>query len=296
MSVSISLQFDSPANQMNDAGCFNRGEDITVTPTVTFTEGEDPSQYTLTYVVYGPDGLTVPTSVESVILNSADLRTLFTPQDIGIYITETTITYTVDGSTLVNEFTIETCNFVVIGYNECNSFTISNKSLNRSFNYTIEEVGATTTAPATLNSGESVDVTFDNISMYILQIEYTGGVEQYILNNYCILEQCIAAYIEDIVCEDLDRCNPCPDEVVLDQMLLLSYSYFNKVHKEYGYNNFYSGLSDSKLAEIQDIEQTMDKLKLLCKRRGCLGTSFSSGTKISSPYTTSLSGCTTCGD
>lgn len=295
--ITISLAFSSPANQLESSECYTRGEELTVTPTATFTGGEDPSLHLLEYTVLQPDGTEIVPSVQSVLLNAADLTTSFTLSNIGGYTVQISVTNTTTSEVVfTGEVSIQTCNFIVIEYLECNKFSISNRSLDTVISYTIEEIGSTTTTPAVLAAGSAVNVSFDNVSMFILHVEYNGTLEQYILNNYCVLEDCIAKYIEDIMCEDTNRCNPCPDEIELNQMLLLSYVYFMKVHKEYSYNNFYSGLSASKLAEITDIEDTMEKLKTFCKRRGCLATTSSYSIEISTPYSWKYdSNCSSCG-
>ena len=81
-------------------------------------------------------------------------------------------------------------------------------------------------------------------------------------------------------------------------MLLINYSYFMKLNKEYSFNNFYNGLSQSKLDELTSMKQLMDKLVLFCERRGCINSSFSLKKSIITPANISnnVLGCKSCGN
>ena len=125
--------------------------------------------------------------------------------------------------------------------------------------------------------------------MYFIEISYNNGAsedikESYVINNYCLLEECLAQYILDILCKDERRCNPCPDEVELNQMLLLSNTYFMKLHSEYAWNNYYTFFTETKLDSFTTLQQVMNKLKEFCSRRACLIQSFPGTPIMEGPY------------
>ena len=112
---------------------------------------------------------------------------------------------------------------------------------------------------------------------------YGTTVEKYIISNHCEVEKCITSYITDLLCGGGDPCSPCPEDNELNQILLMSYTYFMKLNKEYALNNFYTGLSQEKLDELTSISSVLNKMSLFCSRRKCLDSSFSEGTNTNGP-------------
>ena len=272
----FSIALNTITNQLESKNCYTRGEEITIVPTVSINKENDlPENYLIEYEVIGPIGIPIPLSVDNVTVDENDLQTSFEINELGTYQLSATITDTVCGNSYKRELEINTCNFVDIDYVDCNNYLINNRSSDKELLvnvYSIED--EVIVEDQTIEVGESLEINFANISLYKVEITYTdaGGTktEIYVLNNYCVLDDCVSKYILDILCNDADRCEPCADDVELNQMLLLSNTYFMKLHKEYGWNNFYTGLSDTKLEELTSIKQTMDKLKEFCERRGCL--------------------------
>jgi hypothetical protein len=139
-------------------------------------------------------------------------------------------------------------------------------------------------------AGATLSITLPDVSLYIIEIVESSTSRFYIVNNYCVIEDCISAYILELICPIDDRCTPCPDDVVLSQMLLLSYTYFMRLNSEYTYNNMYSALNSTKLAELVETKQVMDKLLEFCGRRGCLDKRKTVNTVVA-PY---IGECRTC--
>lgn len=276
----FSVEVSSPTNQLETDCCYTKDEEVTITPTIVLNGLVDNvDNWTITYVVTNPDGTDLPLSQSVFPLNITSQDIVFTLAQLGVYTVFMTLDDTYSGNTYTKSISVNTCNFVVFDYVDCNTFTISNKSSDTSITYQGFGIDGNVLGDAyVLAAGHTSTIVMTSISIFTINVTYDSTTEIYILNNYCAIEDCISTFILDILCHDTRPCEGCPDSVELNQMLLLSQSYFMKVNSEYGINNFYSGLDDSKLAELTDIQQTMDKLIAFCSRRGCISNSFASAT------------------
>lgn len=268
----IKLNISTPADQLQDSCCYTLGESITVTPSITLTrDGADLSSHTIAYSLIDPDQNTI--TLDVMPLDISSITTTFTLDALGTYKLIAVVSDIDCSIDYTKELIFETCDFIVLEYVDCNTYMLHNKSSHFDVTYTADSIDGSIAAElTTLNAGESKELKLDEISLYFLTISYADPEvteKVFILNNYCGLDDCISKYILDILCEDKGPCDSCPDDVTLNQMLLLSYTYFMQLNNEYGWNNFYSGLNDSKLEELSNIKQTMDKLVEFCKRRGC---------------------------
>lgn len=297
----ISLAASTPVNQLENSCCYTKGEGVTITPTVTLVrDGAIASDHTITYQVIDPEGNEVSLGSATFSLDALNMDLVFTPEALGTYAISATVNDVTCDESFLKTMSVETCDFVVLDYVDCNTYTINNKSSATDMTYTITSIdGVVIEDAGSLIAGDTATVTFSDISLYLVAATFTprGGVETtltYVLNNYCGLDDCIATYILDILCGEERRCVPCPDDVELNQMLLLSYTYFMKLNKEYGWNNFYSTLEDSKLAELTNIKQTMDKLNAFCSRRSCNTASFNTAAATGSYTWPTSAGCSTC--
>jgi len=278
--VCLSLAVETEVQPLctENACCYPRDEDVVIIPTWTLNRpGSNPANYTITWEVTDPDGLTLALNQSTFVLSAPPLtiQLPFTLEKLGFYTVKATIFDSVCGNTFESVLLVETCNFVVITYAGCNTFNISNKSsaTDMSFNITDLE-GNVVNQGGALQPGASIQATFKQFGLYIVNVTYTRDnvivQEKYVLNGYCELEACLSQYIMDLLCVVPDRCNPCPPETELNQVLLLYNAYFMKVNKLFATNNFYTALEDGLLAELTSIQQIMDKIYNFCSRKNCL--------------------------
>jgi len=296
----LSLTFSSGVSPIatKDITCYTRDEVITITPSWTLNRpGAVAANHTIVYTVTDPDGSSVTvlnssnTAQNTFPLNVSATAASgkFTMSELGTYKIQAKIVDSDCNTEFPIEYCIKTCNFVNVKYKECNTFTIENRSSLKDFNYSIEQHGVTgVVASGTVGAGTSVDITFSNPGLFIMTSNYLvagssvtcpdSNTEQYIISNHCEVEKCITNYLTDLLCGGGDPCAPCPEDNELNQILLMSYTYFMKLNKEYALNNFYTGLSAGKLDELTSISGILNKMSLFCNRRNCLDSSFSENT------------------
>lgn len=184
---------------------------------------------------------------------------------------------------------ITTCDKIYIEETECGKLLLHNLG-DVTLSVALKNYANVLLTTTNVLAGTNLSITLPDVSLYIVSITEGSTVRNYIVNNYCVIEDCISSYILELICPTEDRCTPCPDDVVLSQMLLLSYTYFMRLNSEYTYNNMYSSLSATKLAELIDTKLVMDKLLEFCGRRGCLDKRKTVNTVVA-PYTGE---CRTC--
>jgi hypothetical protein len=283
------LILTAPVNQLESLCCYTKDEELTIIADITLNRtGALPDDHTVTFTVTSPNGLPVELQQDTFTLLENPISISFPLNELGQY----TITGVLDDLYCGSSYTVtkiaDTCNFFDINYTDCSTYEFVNKSTDKNVSMEIVNIEGTESYASELTPGTAETIVFNEISIYFVTITYLKDTvetqEVYVLNNYCILEDCIAKYISDLLCVDERRCNPCPDDVELNMMLLLSYSYFNKLHSEYAWNNFYSGISDSKLNEFNTLKQNMDRLKEFCSRRGCIAQAFPTCYTSEGPY------------
>lgn len=299
---SFTLDLTGPENQLDGYCCFTKDETVNIKANITLNKvGATVNNHSLTWLIESPTKEEILNETKS--LNLEDYNRNLNLSELGEYnITLTLLDIDCNISYIINE-KINTCNFITLETKSCGEFIVINKSNTVSVNLNIIDITETTPVITdVLSPQESLNISFSNISLFIMTAQYLKGTEviteQYIINNYCKIENCLGNYISDLLCKDLDRCSPCPDETELNQMLLINYSYFMKLNKEYSFNNFYNGLSQSKLNELTSLKQIMDKLVLFCERKGCINSSFSFTKSTITPANISnnVLGCKSCGN
>jgi hypothetical protein len=282
---SFSLSASSPVDQIEQACCYTRDEEVTIKADVSITRpGSTVDDYNFEWSVIDPDGLEVFEDITPITLNEIS----FPLKKLGVYTVNVNLVDMGCDIVYPGSLIVETCNFITFDYNDCNSYTINNRSSAEDVLFSVESIeGESIVNNQTLVAGESGVITFGKPSLYFVEvtriIDEVTVKETYVLNNYCVIEECFADYILDILCEDTRRCEACPDSVELNQLSLLFYSYFMELNKEYGLNNFYSGLEDSQLERLSNIAQVMDRILEFCMRRNCSKGSHASFGKDARP-------------
>tara|TARA_R110000822_G_scaffold2004_14_gene9627 strand:- start:6309 stop:7931 length:1623 start_codon:yes stop_codon:yes gene_type:complete len=268
----------------DDLTCYARGEEITVTPSWTLNRpGAVAADHNIIYTVTDPSGNVVTLAQDTFPLNVAPsfAAIVFTLEEVGTYKVDAKIVDLDCGTEFPIQSCIETCNFVHIEYTACDNYTVENRSSVTPFDYSISQFGIVgVLTDGTLLPAESIDIAFANPGLFIMTVNYFDALgapveEQYIISNHCEIEKCISGYITDLLCGTGDSCAPCPPDNELNQVLLMTYTYFMKLNREYSLNNFYTGLSQGKLDELTSIDQVLNKLALFCSRRGCTNSSNS---------------------
>lgn len=275
--LDVVLDGDITPIEVDGDSCYQRNEYITFTPEVE-KDGLSFTDYTTTYTVISPTGVDT-----EITANGNNIS--FELDELGSYAVSITFVDNIDDLTYILTYNVECCDYLVIQQTECNTFVITNNGtedvtivITDLFNTDSIGDAIVPLESTILLAGDGVEVMFDDVSLYVADVSYTIGgeerTEQYIINNYCLIEECITSYTLDILCAENAQCTECPDGVDLNRMLALNYAYFLNVNSEYGTNNFYSGLEHATLVtQLSDMKGIMDKLYAYCVRRNCTGMS-----------------------
>ena len=310
---SLSLTFSTPNDEINDVACYSLYETVTIDPNFVLSRpGADPSLHLIDWVITDPEGLPVSLAQSQFPLNlSPSGLQLSVPLDkLGTYIVQATITDIECGTTFSVEDRIQTCNFVYVETTgTCGEFTLYNKSTLFDIDYRIQLIGGdeasfegTLEANTTTTTGSALQFSVSDIGIHEIEIRWIDENDELqqmilIINNFCILWDCLAGYIIETLCKPENLCDPCPDSLRLNQMVLFNMAYSMKLNKEYEFNNFYSTLDESKLEEFTSINQLATKIKEFCDRLSCEGL-CANVTQTSKTFTFGVStgkACTTCG-
>jgi hypothetical protein len=290
--MTIDVEISSITSQP-EAECYTKGEEIKVSPDVTLDVGANASLFTITYEVTKPNGTLMTLNQSTFPLDITDYGVSFTLSDLGEYTIKMIVTDLTEEEDYEQSVSIETCNFIDITYVSCDSFSVSNLSSATDVTIRVDSVdGTAVLASQAIKAGETYQLNFTDPSLYYIKVTYGSTTETYVINNFCQVEECIAKFIAGMICDDESRCQPCSDELELNRIFLHYQSYMMKLNKEYGWNNYYNALSDTTLADIASLKNTMDKLKAFCERMDCLKSS--TGAYYSGPYTTNTSNCKSC--
>jgi len=245
-----------------DECCFVKDEEITITPSVTINKGT-ADDYNVIWEIVNPLGLVILSQTTSIATSSAINLT-----ELGSYILNLKVRQLSTGIEVSQTKMIETCNFITFDYVSCNNYKIHNRSLDNTVTVNIQSIDSQQFDDFDLEPQTSKDITFTESNLYKVDILNDSVTETYIISNYCNIEKCLSDYILNILCPG-DTSGICPDTVELNQLLMLHYSYFMELHKEYGINNFYTGLDDSQLERLGNIKQIMDRILMVCERKSC---------------------------
>lgn len=268
----IYLELTWPDNLLNTSQSGVRYEELGIQ--IVTTEDEDIEGAAVTFDVLDPDGNNVYSFSETNVFN-----TTFAPTSIGTY----TVQFTIN-SISYPDTNFDVIDFLKIEEKGCNVFTISNLSttLTVSESYeavsggispdTVHPIQPQTIVAISLPTADLDGNAFVGLFKIITTYTFNTAIisETRFVNTFCIIEDCIAAYILDILCKDVDRCNPCPDSLELNSMLLLSYTYFMGMNNLISHNNFYNGLSQTQLNNSLNLDGVLKKLLLYCNRKTCI--------------------------
>lgn len=311
----FSLVVSEPTDEIDETTCYTQYENVTVTSDIVLNRaGAVTSQHTVDWTVNDPDGLPIATSSQSLALAVNDIT--FSADSLGFYTITTVLTDIVCNTVWTRVVTISTCNFVYLDTTGvCGEFNIYNMSNAYDITYDIELIGGngandiTGSIPANTTSGTGASnlVTLIDAGISSVTVIWytdvndptTKQTQVLVINNWCLIWDCLAGYVNEVLCKPESLCNPCPDSLILNEMLLFNQTYSMMMNTEYEFNNFYSLLDETKLAEFQTMNKLYDKMAELCARLSCSSpylsvtqkdTSFSFGMKGKSSKATS-GGC-----
>lgn len=257
---------------------YSQYETVTIIPQITGLEVG--VQYTIQYTITDPDSIEYET-VTYGFTSVTDLENVGHDvylTKLGDWISNIIITRLDTGDYSTFEVVIPTSEFIIFEYNQCDSFIISNKSTTKDATMEITTLSGTSVLePTAIVAGTSSTITLSAMGLYIVIINYTENGEdiqyKYILNTFCLIDDCLSKFIKDLLCDDTRDCTCEYDssaEIKLIRMFALKETYFMKLQSEYGFNNKYSALTDSKLNELTTIDQILTKLASMCNRTYCL--------------------------
>lgn len=117
-----------------------------------------------------------------------------------------------------------------------------------------------------VGKGEIVQLTLP-IGLFIVGL----NEEITIVENHCALEDCMAAYITNVLCVD-EGCN-CEYDISTElqamRNIMLSYTYFMQINKFQPIGYFYTALDESLMSSLFNAQQVLDKIIKQCERMGC---------------------------
>lgn len=289
----FTLTLAEPSEEIDDVTCYTQYESISVSANITLNrEGANNDNATITWKITDPTGLLVyeaeVSAASATNSTTSTVTTSFSADVLGTYTIEATLVdQDCPDDSWEREITAETCNFVYIETTGvCSEYTIYNASLDTSIDYTIERYDGSGENPITGtldhsddNTTTSVDIELTDVGIHTATITWyededdpTTQQEQIlIINNWCGVWDCLAGYVNEVLCNPEELCNPCPDALVLNEMVLFVNTYQMLMNMEYEFNNFYSALDDSDLARFQTMNSVYDKISELCDRLNCSG-------------------------
>lgn len=267
--------------------CLVRNELVYVTiGSITIPSGGTAAVNWITEThVYNNEGASVFSYTSNLQDYNSGTPSFYLPV-IGDYTYTTTYhdTGKVGGEFITENGTFKVCDCIKIEEISCNQYKYSNASTTLAIQvYYHDPLGviadsipvtilpqdaAIISFPTVTSSGKKYVGVFAIITMYTFNSVLT--TEYRLASSYCIIEDCIATYISNMLCGDVDMCDPCSETADLNRMLMLSYSYFMQANKEYSLNTFYTALTETKLSEIEALSGVMDKLLQLCMRKSCI--------------------------
>jgi len=235
------------------------------------------TQYNIIYSVEDPEGVVLPSATYgfTYATDVDNIKYIIELDKLGDYTCNITINDITNGLTSTYTRIISTSEFITFQYTQCDSFTMNNNSSSKNITYVITDLEDNEVIPENiLLAGTSDLITFESAGLYLVKVTYEDLTSYtYVLNTFCMLDDCLSKFILDLLCEDTRDCT-CEFEpssmIRIIRMFSLKETYFMKLQAEYGFNNKYSALTDSKLNELTTINQVLSKLAMMCDRTYCL--------------------------
>jgi hypothetical protein len=117
----------------------------------------------------------------------------------------------------------------------------------------------------TVGDFESTDITLTTDGIYVIKIVKGMTTEYYTLPSFCILESCLLANLNKVLCNKIDstNCNT-EDHYNFNALLIMSHSFFLLLSKEMNYNYIYSSINSDKIEELYTLKTFIDRFDEYC--------------------------------
>ena len=178
--------------------------------------------------------------------------------------------------------TIRGCLWYKIEQTDCSNYTLFNNSF-LNIKYEVYKLDANgdfviQNTAVSISGLDSTSFSLTSDGIYQIRVvrltdegdEYDEALLQ-IIFVYCNLSACLLIKIDDLVC-----CNTnsnCNNDKVYDfnALIITAHTYFNMLNAEYNFNYFYTALDATKLSELRDAQQFLDKMTEYCEEceSGC---------------------------
>lgn len=277
----LKIEINAPSDILNGVTYYNRLEVIEVETFFTnISPHVDPNNLVLEYEIIDPEGVRVTGSNDVVNLAVAvpDTTNQFTLSKRGDY--KVIANVTDDCTTHSVEIIIPAYNFIQFIPDEEYQYTIFNQSNTIPISYMVEYLtanGFVSYVDSTdINTKESDELILSNQGVYKVTSTFTDledneRTEITILHYYGELKDCLTNLTMNVLCEPEGGCgcDSVESTGLLLEMYTLSQTYFMYLQEEYGFNNIYTALDDSKLVDLADIDVFLKKLERYCKAYSC---------------------------
>jgi len=251
------------------------GEEVVITPTIVFPGAIEQDRYIITWkVTNNGNNVDLPQSEFPIGVVGVDYNLYLDVKKIGDYLVTATITDLECNCTYKAYYTVRGTNFLEIKQSSvCDKFRIYNKSTDRSASFVLSDFDGNVILTDTVEFNSYLEFVIET-GLFKAECTYTDNLIEknqiFIVTNFCEIEDCITDYIEAAICGSACGCNSTLDKQ-LDAMrqIALSNLFFEKVHKFYYLNNYYTALEDTLVSRVNEARDILSKLLEYCKRKGC---------------------------
>jgi len=239
------------------------GSEVTIT---TFINNgpSDTSASNVQLIVTARSGTEV---INNTSVASSPTENKFVITEIGYHDYE--IIYTEDNGTTKYKVsgTIDTDDNIQLAEDSCGIYKISNFS-DIDYSYTYVDADGNTVVGDIVSDGfisPSFVEGITEVEIWKKIDETSADARTYLVNNFCAIEECMARFIEDLICKTSDTCDICADDAEAVQMHFYYHTYFMKVHQLFYKNSYFEAGDDSFLPKVQSIEYIAGKIKEFCE-------------------------------
>jgi hypothetical protein len=263
---------NTPPFDSNKSSCkYQKDEQITIYPEIEFNNPTSVN-YNIQYIVKNYKQVEV-LNENFDITTSSDLTTeadiSFTFDDLGLYTVEVIVIDKDCNETYnIGTFEYETCNFVEFRYISCNNYELYNNSSATDIKYSVEQVlengnGDLIVDCKDILAGENDAIVLDTVLLHKVTVQYGETTEEYLINNYCAIEECILKFTKKLFCESCGCTSKCEDELEIIRLTTLLRTYYTKLNSEFGFGNYFTSLEEKEL-QLPLISKLLQKINSIC--------------------------------
>jgi hypothetical protein len=219
----------------------------------------DTSMSSIEFSLLKPDG-----SIDEVVFNAGATGTDmgFIMSQIGDYKFTILLRNGDTGETYREEGTINSSDTIKFQYESCNVFSVENLG-QEAQTVTYKSITGNDSGLVVLNPDSKENFT-PEVGVTEVTVTEPGGERIFFVNNSCEVEECLARFIEELLCGDEKSCEMCPDETEVAQMMFFYNTYFMKVHDLFYQNSFFEALDSSVLDKVSSLNFILEKIREFC--------------------------------